>query len=138
LWARVATPIDTAKGRTEIFFKERILMKIFLAAIALFAAVSVSAQYVPATPTEDAMQTRILQRSAPLRQELLTLQPQRPNEIRSGRVVYSGIFVQMYKTGQPLQMVNPAASGYGLAEDNTVLDPISGRGTGLKLFAIQF
>ena len=113
-------------------------MKIFLAAIALFAAVSVSAQYVPATPTEDAMQTRILQRSAPLRQELLTLQPQRPNEIRSGRVVYSGIFVQMYKTGQPLQMVNPAASGYGLAEDNTVLDPISGRGTGLKLFAIQF
>ena len=113
-------------------------MKLFLAAIALFTVVGVRAQYVPETPAEDAMQTSILQRTAPSRQESLTLQQQPANEIQSNGRTYSGSIVELIKTRQPLEMINPAAPAkYGTAEDNTVMD-FSGRGTGLKLFAIQF
>jgi hypothetical protein len=113
-------------------------MKLFLTAIALFAAISVRAQYVPSTPAEDAMQTHILQRMAPSRQDLLTLQPPPPNQVTINGHTYNGSIVEMVKTRQPLEMINPAAPPeYGTAEDNTVID-FSGRGTGLKLFAIQF
>ncbi len=113
-------------------------MKFFIAAIALFAAVSVRAQYVPGTAAEDAMHTEILQRTAPSRQDLLTIQPQQPNEVKINGRTYSGSMVETVKTRNPLQMVNPAAPPeYGSWEENTMID-FSGSGTGLKLFAISF
>ena len=63
----------------------------------------------------------------------------KPNEIVKGKVTYSGILVTAAKTGHPLQLLNPLAPAeYGLPEDNTVRDPATGRGIGLKFFALKF
>ena len=111
-------------------------MKPILAVVALFAVLSIYAQ---TTPGEDSMQTQIRQRLA-IRpdQNVLTLQQEKPNEIKGGRVTYSGIFVELAKTDKPLELINPAAPPeYGSSEDNVVRDPQNGR-EGLKLFSIQF
>jgi hypothetical protein len=61
------------------------------------------------------------------------------NEIVKGNVAYNGIAVQILKTSNPLQLVNPAAPArYGSAEDNLMRDPITGRGAGLRIFCIRF
>ncbi len=61
------------------------------------------------------------------------------NEITLGHLTCSGIAVEAARAQNPLQLVNPAAPPqYGQAEDNVVLDPFSGRASGLKLFAIRF
>ncbi len=62
-----------------------------------------------------------------------------PNEVRAGRVAYSGIAVLLARTSQPLHLVNPAAPAqYGTAQQNVVLSPITGRATGLKIFSLNF
>jgi hypothetical protein len=63
----------------------------------------------------------------------------KPNEIVKGDVAYSGIAVQVVKTRNPLQLVNPAAAPkYGSAEDNVLRDPTTGRASGLRIFSIRF
>ncbi len=63
----------------------------------------------------------------------------KPNEIVAGHLTYSGIAVEIAKTSNPLQLVNPVAlPKYGAAEDNAVRDPFSGRASGLKVFSISF
>ena len=107
-------------------------------AVSLFAAVALHAQTVP---PDDAMQsqiTRSLMRQPP-DQTLLTLRTEKANEIRKNGLSYSGILVELTKTDQPFQLINPAApADYGSAEDNTARDPITHRVSGLKLFSIQF
>jgi len=67
------------------------------------------------------------------------LQAEKPNEIVTGTVTFSGIAVELMKTDNPLELINPAAPvEYGLAEDNVVRDPITDKASGLKLFSIQF
>ena|SRR3974390_784858 len=69
----------------------------------------------------------------------ITLNELKPNEIAKGRFLYSGISVEVVKKRNPLQLINPLAPAeYGSPEDNVVRDPINGRGTGLKIFAIRF
>jgi len=78
-------------------------------------------------------------RQLPPGQELLAPIPVKANEIKAGPVTYSGIFVELIKADQPLQLINPAAPAeYGSSEDNTVINPMTGRGDGLKLFSIGF
>jgi hypothetical protein len=68
-----------------------------------------------------------------------TIDLSKPNEITVGSLTYSGIVVQMVKTDNLLQLINPAApEKYGAAEDNVVRDPISYKVSGLKVFSIQF
>ncbi len=63
----------------------------------------------------------------------------KPNEIVSGKVTYSGIGVELVKTGRPLQLINPLAPPqYGSPEDNVMRDGISKRVIGWKLFSIRF
>jgi hypothetical protein len=63
----------------------------------------------------------------------------KPNEIVRGNVVYSGVAVQLVKTSNPLQLVNPAAPAqYGSAEDNVLRDPTTGRAAGLKFLSLRF
>ncbi len=63
----------------------------------------------------------------------------KPNEIVKGNVTYSGIVVQLLKTGKPLQLINPAAPAkYGSGEDNVLWNPTSGKVSGWKLFSIGF
>jgi hypothetical protein len=61
------------------------------------------------------------------------------NEVQHGNLLVSGILVQLVKTDNPLQMVNPAAPPeYGPAEQNVFRDPVSGRTTGLKFLSVNF
>ncbi|HVZ17524.1 MAG TPA: hypothetical protein VG897_10435 [Terriglobales bacterium] len=76
---------------------------------------------------------------------LLTIQPERANEIRNGRISYDGIFVQLVKTDNPLQLINPAAPAeYGASWDNVVAkpntpsEPEGSSHKGLNLFSIRF
>ena len=60
-------------------------------------------------------------------QDLFIRQEEKPNEIIRNNVSYSGIFVELEKTDQPLQLINPLAPvEYGSAEDNTARNPIDG------------
>ena len=64
---------------------------------------------------------------------------EKPNEIIAGPISYSGIAVQVLRSDDLAQLFNPGApERYGFGEDNLVRDPIDGKVSGLKLFAIQF
>lgn len=66
-------------------------------------------------------------------------QDEKPNEILKERVGYSGVAVQLVKTDNPVQLINPAAPAkYGSPEDNTLRNPIDNKVLGLKIFAIKF
>jgi hypothetical protein len=113
-------------------------MKFIVAAAVFLATAAVNAQSLAPVDTLHRQFTNPYQRIQPS-QGPLGLQPERPNEIRVDGTSYDGIFVELYKTGNPLQMINPAApADYGSSEDNVVWDPITGNATGLKLFSIQF
>jgi hypothetical protein len=62
-----------------------------------------------------------------------------PNEIVHGKISYSGIAVEVLKTGRPLQLINPfAPAKYGSPGDNVLRDPITKKVRGWKLFSINF
>jgi len=63
----------------------------------------------------------------------------RPNEIPLGRGTADGIFIELFKTDNPLQLINPAApERYGSATDNTVQDITSRKTSGLKILEFRF
>jgi hypothetical protein len=69
---------------------------------------------------------------------LLTL-PEKPNELRLGKISLSGIAVQAAKTDNPIQLINPwAPPEYGESQDNATFSLITNRVTGWKLFAFEF
>jgi hypothetical protein len=116
-------------------------MKPLLAAFVLFAALGAQAQ---TAPTDSSMESQI--RRSLLQghnRDLLTVQPEKPNEIRNGRVSYDGIFVQVVKTDAPWQLINPAAPPeYGSSRDNLIVNPSArpevDRREGLNFFSIRF
>ncbi len=61
-----------------------------------------------------------------------------PNVVAGNRVVYSGSAVRLAKTRNPVELINPATTQPGSIEDNVARDPMNGRFTGWKLFAINF
>jgi len=82
-------------------------------------------------------------------QNRLTLRTENPNQIRHGNVTYDGILVQILKSDNTLQLINPAAPArYGSGRDNLIEDrsPELGAGPergnsghqGLKLFSVGF
>jgi hypothetical protein len=114
-------------------------MKTLCTMLILAAAIIVSRAQT--TSPGDSMEAQIHQRlqQRPADQALIGVRPQRPNEVQLNGVTYSGITIQLARTDNPLQLINPAAPPqYGSSEDNTVRDPITGRASGLKLFSIQF
>jgi len=60
-----------------------------------------------------------------------------PNETSFGKVKFSGILVEVAKTPNPLQLLNPFAQGNYSPEDNVVRDP-NGHISGLKAFSVGF
>ena len=47
--------------------------------------------------------------------------------------------VQLVKTNNPLELINPAApERYGSADDNVVREPASGKVSGLKFLELRF
>jgi hypothetical protein len=113
-------------------------MKSILAVIAFLAVINVRAD---ATSAGDTLENQFIQQmmQQPANQSLLGLQPERPNEVKINGFTYSGILVQLSRTDNPLELINPAAPlAYGSPEDNVVRDPITGKVSGLKLFSISF
>jgi len=65
--------------------------------------------------------------------------PDKPNEIKRGKKTYSGIAVQVSKTKNPLQLINPfAPKEYGSGWDNTARDVMTGQVTGLNFFSVRW
>ncbi len=118
-------------------------MRVFGFFIVLLTVVAANAQSTtnaPATVTNSAPELRSGPTLfAPGELPAFTLREPKPNEIIKGRVTYSGVAVEAFKTKKPLQLVNPLAPDtYGSPEDNVVRDGPKGRILGLKLFAISF
>lgn len=106
----------------------------------VFALLSAHAQTTNAPParTEDGLgsQAAVLGKE---QQALITLKAPKANEIVADKLTYSGVAVQVAKADKPLQLINPAAPArYGAAEDNVLRDPVHGKISGLKIFAVQF
>lgn len=69
---------------------------------------------------------------------LLTLQ-EKPNELRLGKIKFSGIAVEAAMSDNPFQLVNPwAPPEYGESQDNATFSLITNRVTGWKLLAFEF
>ena len=109
-------------------------MKIISALACIFTVLTANAQPPPAEGSLESQLAGRLDKAS-----TRSSQAAKPNEIVKGRVTYSGIAVQVAKTGKPLQLINPAAPPqYGSPEDNVMRDPTSGRVSGWKLFSIRF
>ena len=64
---------------------------------------------------------------------------EKPNEWTTVHLTYSGVFVEVIKMKNPLELINPAAPPeYGWAENNVLRDPFDGHVSGLKIFSIEF
>ena len=97
------------------------------------AILNVNGQSMRINDTLESWTARRLQETPPRFEET------KPNEIKVGKLTYSGIAVEAIQLDNPLQLINPAAPvQYGFAEANLVRDPIVGRVSGLKIFSIQF
>jgi len=69
----------------------------------------------------------------------LAIKLEKPNEIQCGRVTYSGVAVQVVKTREPWQLINPfAPAEYGSGRQNLDHDIVTGKPTAFKLFSISF
>jgi len=110
-------------------------MRTFVALAFLMAAFSVRAQPQPASG--DTLESELTARLG--KTTLAAVQAAKPNEIVAGHVTYSGVAVQLAKTDNPLQLVNPLAPPkYGSPEQNVMRDSFTGRILGLKIFSIGF
>jgi hypothetical protein len=104
--------------------------------IALFALTLLTAATQP-TRAEDSLESQLGARLGKVSSRSST--EARPNELVKGSVAYSGIVVQVLKTDNLLQLLNPLAPAkYGSAENNTLRDSVTGRVSGWKLFSIRF
>lgn len=62
-----------------------------------------------------------------------------PNEITRKRVAYSGVFVQVSKAEDPLQVINPRAPmSAGDGTNNLAVDPIDKKPRGLAFFRLRW
>ena len=73
--------------------------------IGLLMAATAGASGAPIERSLDA-EIAVRAKDQPLQQRLLSAPP-KPNEIRRKNTVYSGIAVQIVKTRNPLQLINP-------------------------------
>jgi hypothetical protein len=101
--------------------------------LSTLAILTANAQSPRINETLETWTTRRLQETPPKIDET------KANEIKVGKLTYSGIAVEAFKLDNPLQLINPAAPvQYGFAEANLVRDPVVGRVSGLKIFSILF
>jgi hypothetical protein len=104
--------------------------------LSLVAALGLATSDNPTVQTDDSVEARTARR---LREINVQITLERPNEYTVNNVTYEGIAVQLFRTDNPLQLVNPfAPPEYGRAEANVSLNPVTGKATGLKLFGLRF
>ena len=111
-------------------------MKAFLAGVVLFTTV-LAAHAQSTSPNELESQIRRGLTTRPDQTDFY-IRSEKPNEIRRNGISYEGILVQLAKTDDRIQLINPAAPAeYGSSDDNVVRD-VNGEPRGLKLFSIRF
>ena len=72
-------------------------------------------------------------------ESLIVVKPESANSIAGRKVVYSGVAVQIAKTKNPLQLLNPfAPPEYGSGHENLDRDIITGKPTGFKIISVSF
>lgn len=114
----------------------------FILAGTLASAVAVGAQTAPVegAAEQETDESLTIETTKPVVEEL----PEKPNEIRIDGVKYEGILVQVAKTDNPAQLINPfAPERYGDGFENVVTAPSTEapeeeEPRGLKLFSISF
>jgi hypothetical protein len=115
-----------------------VMLLMFLGALAAQAQSTNTAQAGLSVSSASAGQFLKLETSNPALPSI-NFRELKPNELQRGKILYSGIAVEAAKKRRGLQLFNPKAPPeYGSAEDNVARDPINGRVTGLKIFAIRF
>ncbi len=108
-----------------------------LAGILVVGAIGTAVGATPPPPQKEEVSGTMLSR--PVKAVPLTLGQAKPNQILGRDVVFEGIAVQAVKAPKKLQLINPLAKEeVGRAEDNVVFDAVTGKSSGLKLFAIRF
>jgi hypothetical protein len=106
------------------------------ALLSLVAAFGLVTTDNPTIQTDDSVEARTARR---LRETNVQITLERPNQFTLNNTTYEGIAVQLFRTDNPLELFNPfAGPGYGRAEANVSIDPVSGKAAGLKLFALRF
>lgn len=132
----VSTPRDIEAAESEVVaVNERIHMKRLIFLFSFICAATVHSQDQRLNET---LQTDSESLKAETRK---ILRAEKPNEIITEKAVYSGIAVQVLKTDNLVQLINPfAPAEYGSGADNLVSerDPIVGRPTGLSVLTVKF
>lgn len=104
--------------------------------VILIFALGLASAGAESGPPSDNFEAKSAQRA---QETPLTLNEQKPNEIKVGKLCYSGAAVEAFKIDNPFQLISPfAPSQYGWAEANIVRDPHDGKIDGLKIFSIEF
>jgi hypothetical protein len=104
-------------------------MKTYVMLMTLITAGSLVAQ-----PVDRSMELSVSGRGS-----LIVAKPEKPNEIAGHKVVYSGVAVQIIKTKQPLELINPLAPvDNGTRDGNMQRDIITGKPVGFKFLSISF
>ena len=106
--------------------------------IVLFLSVcSLSNSFGQTNQTEISKQTDVGQKP----KETVTVAPPAKPAVTGLRkkATYSGVLVQLTKTDNPLQLINPfAPARYGSGFSNLSIDPVTGRSQGISLLAIRY
>ena len=112
-------------------------MKTRLVLLSLLAAGTLVAGQPQPKPAEHSVKTTVTPR---LNASASATRPtEKPNEIKGLRVTYSGVAVQVAKTKNPAQLINPfAPAEYGSGHQNLDWDIITGKPTGFKFFSISW
>src|SRR5207248_1270485 len=106
------------------------------ALLSLVAALGLATADNPTVQTDESVEARTARR---LRETNVQITLERPNEFPVNNLTYEGIAIQLFRTDNLFQLFNPfAPPEYGRAEANVSLDPVTGRASGLKLFALRF
>lgn len=103
--------------------------------LTLAAGVGLVVNTAPAQQVQAATEAEKTQK----KEAVVGLRKDAPNEITTRRVSYSGALVQLSKSGNPAQLINPRApASAGDGEANLAVDPIEKKPRGLAFLRIRW
>jgi len=105
--------------------------------VLILTVCSISNSFGQTNQTEISKQTEVGQKP---KQAVTIVPPAKPapTGLRK-KATYSGVLVQVTKTDNPLQLINPfAPARYGSGFSNLRVDPVTGRAQGISLLTIGY
>jgi hypothetical protein len=115
-------------------------MKTLIILLSMLVAGTVAARppHPAPLPNDNSARTTIV---VPWQPDLTPKAPEKPNEVVIGKHTYSGVAVQLVKTKNPLQLINPLAPPeYGYGHENLDRDVITRKVHygAFKIFSVSF